>query len=416
MRILIISPSHPPAATGEAEHCQQIAQRLAAAGHLVHVLSSCNAAVAPPLGYELHARMRGWRWRDAPALRAWVRRLQPDAVLIIYTAWLFDDHPMASFLPTWLRRWRPELPVLSLVELPYPAPPGNLAVRLGRKLASWWAGPQGLDFGFGSLLRDSTSVAVLGPSILAELEPRCPGLTTRALVVPPPPLVTLPKDRSVAARLAARARLGAGPRTLLLAYFGFVYPGKGVETLLQALQKLQQQGSEPLLLMAGGGRGLPGADPRQQAFEARMTTLAQQLGVAERVLWLPGEPSGSEAMGRDLLAADIAVLPFDDGAELRRSSIAVVTALGLPLVTTQARVQEPAFVHGENVHLCPPQDAAALAAAVLALASDPALHARLAAGALRMADDWFSWEAATARLLQALQHNPAASTPTARST
>lgn len=415
MRILIISPSHPPAATGEAEHCRQIAQRLAAEGHRVQVLSNCAASTCEPREYELHALMPGWQWRHAPALLARIRQLEPDAVLIIYTAWLYDDHPMSSFLPTWLQRWRPQVPVVSLVELEHPAPVGNLAVRLGRKLASAWAGPRGLDYGFGSLLRDSSSIVVLGPSMLAALEPRCPGLPSRALVVPPPPLVALPSDTSPAARLASRQALGAGPGTLLLAYFGFVYPGKGVETLLQALQALQQQGREPLLLMAGGGRGQPGADPRQQDYEARMQALAEQLGVASRVRWLPGAPSGSEAMGRDLLAADLAVLPFDDGAELRRSSIAVVTALGLPLVTTQPRLHEPAFVHGENVLLCPPQDAAALAQAIATLAEDPALRARIAEGALRMAEQWFSWSAATKCLLQAMQQNLPPSQPLAGS-
>lgn len=410
MRIAVLSPSHPPAATGEAEHCAQIAARLAAAGHAVHVLSNHNPQAQPLGAYVLDACMRGWRWRDALALRRWLLRLQPEAVLIIHTAWLFDDHPMIGFVPTWLRRRWPLLRVLALVELPYPAPPGGWPVRIGRRLAAWWAGRQGLDFGFGALLRDATTVAVLGPGILAALKPHARGLAARAVVIPPPPLVTLPADRSPAARAATRARLGAGPQTLLLAYFGFVYPGKGVEALLQALQQLLAQGRDVRLLMAGGGRGLPGGDPKQQAFEARMQALAAALGLADRVLWLPGEASGSEAMGRDLLAADVAVLPFEDGAELRRSSIAVVTALGLPLVSTQPRGAEAAFAHGDNLHLCPPRDPAALAAALARLADDTAYRHRLAAGASALAARWFSWEAATAQLLHALG-DPRAAAP-----
>jgi polysaccharide biosynthesis protein PslF len=407
MRILVISPSYPPAATGEAEHCRQIAARLAAAGHEVQVLTNVHAQAATPQGFSLQAVARGWRWRDVPGLQRLIRRSQPDAVLIIYTAWLYDDHPMATFAATWLRRWRPGLRVLALVELPFPAPPGSLPVRLGRKLAAWWAGSQGADFGFGSLLRDSTAVAVLGPSILADLQQRCPGLGERALVIPPPPLVRLPVDRSPAAREAARLRLGAAPGTLLLAYFGFVYPGKGVETLLAALRHLHQTGREVRLLMAGGGRGLPGRDPAQQAFEVRMQALASELGVADRVSWLPGEAGDSEAMGRDLLAADLAVLPFDDGAELRRSSIAVVTSLGLPLVTTQPLDDEPAFVHGVNVQMCARGDAPALAAAVALVADDPRRRQELAAGAAALAREWFSWSTATAQMLAALGDNRA---------
>jgi glycosyltransferase involved in cell wall biosynthesis len=362
---------------------------------------------AAPTGFQLHAEVAGWRWRDAPALRAHIRRLEPDGVLMIYTAWLFDDHPMAGFLPTWLRRWRPGLPVLSLVEIPFPAPPGNLAVRLGRKLAAWWAGGPGVDFGFGTLLRDSSAVAVLGPSVLEDLKPRCAGLGQRALVIPPPPLVRLPADRSQAVREQARARLGAAPGCLLLAYFGYVYAAKGVETLLAALQALRAQGREVRLVMAGGGRGLPGAvDEAHQAFEARMQALAAELGVDRFVAWPPGHAGDSEAMGLDLLAADIAVLPFDDGAELRRSSIAVVTAMSLPLITTRPAREETAFVHDHNCYLCAPRDAAALAAAVVAVADDPARRQRLTAGSQALAHEWFSWSAATTQMIRALQPPP----------
>jgi glycosyltransferase involved in cell wall biosynthesis len=407
VRILLVSPAYPPSPAGEAEHCHQIASRLAAAGHSVHVLTNTHAQPAAPQGFELHAVMRGWRWRHAPALRRHILRLQPEAVVLIYTGWLYSNHPMVTYLPTWLARRQPGVRLLALMELPFPPPRGSLGVRLGRQLATGWAGRAGADPGFGTLLRDAAAVAVLGPSILQALQPHCPGLGERALVIPPPPLVRLPADRSDTTRQATRARLGAGPGTLLLAYFGYVYPGKGVPTLLAALAELRGPPGDARrdvrLVMAGGGRGLPGgADPAQTAFEAQMQALAAQLGVADAVAWPAGHASDSDALGLELLAADLAVLPFDDGAELRRSSIAVVASLGLPLVTTQPRGPEPAFVHGRNVLLCPPGDVHALAEAVRAVAEAPALRARLTAGAQALAHDWFSWDAAIAQMLRAL--------------
>lgn len=407
MRILLVSPAYPPSPAGEAEHCHQIASHLAAAGHSVQVLTNVHAQPVAPKGFELHAVMRGWRWRHVPALQRHIRRLQPEAVVLVYTGWLYGNHPMITYLPTWLARWRPGVRLLALMELPFPPPRGSLGVRLGRRLATWWAGRAGADPGFGTLLRDAAAVAVLGPSILQALQPHCTDLAERVLVIPPPPLVRLPADRSEATRQATRARLGAGPGTLLLAYFGYVYPGKGVPTLLAALAELRgppgDAGCDVRLVMAGGGRGLPGgADPAQAAFEARMQALAAQLGVADAVAWPAGQASDSDAMGLELLAADLAVLPFDDGAELRRSSIAVVASLGLPLVTTQPRGPEPAFVHGQTVLLCAPGDARALAAAVRAVADDPALRARLSAGAQVLARDWFSWDAAITQMLRSL--------------
>ncbi len=55
-------------------------------------------------------------------------------------------------------------------------------------------------------------------------------------------------------------------------------------------------------------------------------------------------------------------------------------ACGAPLVTAATRGARELLVDGESALLVPPGDAAALAAAVRRLASDPGLAARLASG------------------------------------
>jgi len=107
-------------------------------------------------------------------------------------------------------------------------------------------------------------------------------------------------------------------------------------------------------------------------------------------------------VGRQLLAADLAALPFDDGAELRRSSIAVVAAAGLPLVTTRPSAAEPAFTDRHNVLLCPPRDPHALAAAIAAIADDATLRYELRRGSLALAESHFSWRRAISAMVDAL--------------
>jgi glycosyltransferase involved in cell wall biosynthesis len=399
MRVLLITPSLPPAAEGEAEHGRQIAERLAARGHTVTLVTHDRYAEPGVRSLVPVRGMAGWRWRDAPRLAAHLRRSRAQGVVLIYTARLFDEHPMITFLPTLLRWCLPTARLVVLVEIHRAPFIRGWAVRAVRKAMAMLAGSQGLDYGYGSLLRDAHGVAALGPTILQHLLPHAPGLGRRGFVMPPPPLVTRPAGFDTAARAQARQRLGAADGTCLLAFFGFVYPNKGVETLLDALGLLVRAGRPVRLVMAGGGRAASGSGGLElSSYEATLAARAQALGLSSHVVWAEGYADGADSVALDLLAADIAVLPFDDGAELRRSSIAVVAELGLPLVTTAPTHDEPAFVDGHNVLLCPPCDASALGAAVGRLIDDAGLRARLRAGSLDLAQRWFSWDLGMGRI------------------
>ncbi len=329
---------------------------------------------------------------------------RPDAVVLIFTARLFDEHPMITYLSTILHWLLPAARLLVIVEIHRPPNIRGVGALIGRKLFELVAGRRRADYGFGMLLRDAHAVVALGPTILEQLKTHDPNLAARALVVPPPPLVARPRLADAQSRARSRAQLGVGEDVFLLAYFGYVYPGKGIETLLAALRLLLDGGRKVCLVMAGGGRGLrtDSGGGAHATYEDEMVGLAQRLGIAEEVFWPQGYASGSEDVALDLLAADAAVLPFDDGAELRRSSIAVVATMGLPLVTTLPQMAEPAFVDEVNALMCRPRDAEELCAAICRLAEDEELRMRLSAGALALAATWFSWDTAIDRIAGAL--------------
>jgi polysaccharide biosynthesis protein PslF len=404
MKTLLISPSFPPASEGEAEHALQIARRLAEVGHQVTVLTNRRDRVRQVPTVRVDALAQGWGFAQLPTLWRYLREQRADAVLLIYTAWLFDNSPMVTFLPT-LARWAcPSARVLVMVETEHGPPVAGLAGRMGRKLLALLAGGKGVDYGFGTLLRDADVVVALGPTILDKLAAHHAGLQQKALLVPPPPLVAVPHAIGAQERRGARAQLGLGPDVLVLAYFGYVYPGKGVETLLAALQLLAQAGQSVHLLMVGGGRNADGSSNGQHAaYEARMVERSRQGELNGRVSWRSGYESGSDAPSADLLAADIAVLPFDDGAELRRSSIAVVASLGLPIVSTFPRQPEPAFIDGESMCMVAPQNLYALAAALQSVAANPAQARRLSLGAQDLVRQWYSWASAIDRIDAALR-------------
>jgi len=152
-------------------------------------------------------------------------------------------------------------------------------------------------------------------------------------------------------------------------------------------------------------------------------TIRQQivrLGLDQRVT-ITGHCAEADVSAH-LLAADIAALPFTDGASYRRGSLLAALAHGLAVVTTlQANDQgrktneddarrfgrSPSvlrpFVDGENTLLAPPGDAPALAAAIERLASDSGLREQLAAAGRALAAQ-FGWDTIAAQHEQLYEH------------
>ena len=120
-------------------------------------------------------------------------------------------------------------------------------------------------------------------------------------------------------------------------------------------------------------------------------------------MWTGEYDWDSEEASRCLRAADMAVLPFDGGVCVHNSSFAGASAHELPIITTHGADLEPMFVHTSNVFLCPPKDPDALAQAMETLMARPELRERLSVGAREFTQEWFSWEKAIERTLQALR-------------
>lgn len=188
-------------------------------------------------------------------------------------------------------------------------------------------------------------------------------------------------------RAARRARLGVSEGETLLCYFGFLNASKGGETLLRALAELLQRKYPVRLLMVGGQVGA--SDPTNIAYLQRVQALADQWGLTQHILWTGF--TQPEQVSANLMAADIGVLPYRDGASFRRGSFMAALAHGLPIVSTQPRASIPALIDGQNILLVPPDDAAAVATAIERVIESPELRTRLAHGAAELAKG-FAWD------------------------
>jgi glycosyltransferase involved in cell wall biosynthesis len=334
----------------------------------------------------------------------------------MYLFWTYNSHPMMTFVPTVSKKLLPRTRFVTLFEDHWGVDPRNTfdgtsyvaSSRLDRWIHSAVSRFSGLaapdfsadaDYGhgdLGTLLRDSDHLIVVSERERKILMARLPCVSSKSTVIPAPSLIRILPEDEGRVRRASRERLGIAPEEFVLAYFGYTYLGKGIETLLRALPLVSRGKQKVRLLLVGGT--LKFSKPR---YTEELHELVTQLGIDQEVIWTGGYPAESDDASRYLRAADACVLPFDSGVSIHNSSLAAAVTHGMPVITTRGDDLEAAFVDGENVLLCPPKDPEAMARLIEILIDRPELQRRLRTGALAMAREWFSWDKAVERTIAA---------------
>ncbi len=311
-------------------------------------------------------------------------------------------HPAINVLPWWLRQQR-QYPAIAVTMhdllLPYLFPKAGLSRR--------WVTQR--------LMRDADAVIVTNEEDEEQarrwIEPPkgSPNVTLIPIgsnipVAPPP-------DYN---RATWRARLHVRADETLIAYFGLLGRSKGVDMLVRTLAELP---SSVRLLLIGG----EATTPQDRAYAAEVEQLIGTLGLHDRVI-RTGHCTPTDVSAH-LLAADMAALPYTDGASFRRGSLLAALAHGVPVITTknpstssgQAGRWTPALseVEGMDVRrklnlqsaidnlqsctlLIPPNNHEALVAAIRRLVGDAALRKHLGAKGKALAAQ-FDWKAIAER-------------------
>jgi len=404
VRVLVISAAYPPMHAGESANAHHLCTRLVREGLDVHVLTSRGNVGAADAGVTVHPVMRRWSWREVPRLSRFVRRCAPDAVLLMYLGGMYKYHPMMTFAPTIVKRQLPRIPFVTRYESPFAgADPtsSTLTTRIVRRLVVKALGAADTGYDSGTLLRDSDHVIVLCEGHRTVLTEESARARDKIVVIPPPPNVRVSPEAPEAARQRGRARLGVAADDFLVAFFGYVYPKKGIETLLTAFAILRRERPRARLVFIGGTLDLDAEVSRR--YWDDMQRLCAGLGVADRTTWTGSFNSDGDDASLYLRAADVCVLPLLAGVQLNNSSFSAMAAHGVAIVTTRGPMTDQAFVDGDNVLLCEPSDAPALAKGIRTLMDSEDLRERLRAGVTKLAHDWLSWDEAIARTMALLE-------------
>ena len=391
MRVTVISPVLPPTRWAEADLAHLFAERFTALGHHTTVITSRSQGGAAPAELDAKAIMPDWTWSGLPRLLISVFRTRPDALFIIYVSPLYGRHPMVTLVPRLVRRLLPHARIVCYITYPMGSDPLMSSSWVARAL-NWLFGVRGADGLFGTLLTHSHRVLCMSGWQKRTLLEKDPRLTDRIQIVPTSSLVKVREDVADA-RLAGRRHLSLRDDEQLIAFLGFFYASKGVQHLLAAFHALIREG-RALHLVLIGGRSVYEPDVVDELKER-----VRHLRLEDRVHWSGDFEVDSDIPSTLLHAADMAVLPFEQGVQLNHSSLSSVLAHSLPVVTTfRAATSDADFVDGHNMLLCPLSDASALASAMARILDNQDLRDRLRRGAHALYAEWYAIDRLDARL------------------
>lgn len=390
-KVALITAEFPPSTSGGADYALLLGQHLAERNLEVHVITTKRDRSQDAANMRIHAVARDWGWRDLAAVSSVLHQIDPDVINLHFSGFLYNDHPMITMLPLIARRRFAKARFVTLFE----AAIGTRAylqprlIRYLHRAMSMLPRGVGIDYSFGALLSHSDNIIVLSKAHADFLSRSNSNCARRISLIPVPPLAAPPK--SSLSKTAARQRWGLSPNDWVICYLGYIYPGKGLETLLEAVAGVQQL-LPCKLLVCGGTSEVVLRSMDRHGYKESLIDKAEQLGISEKIIFTGGFDTYSDVPANALIASDIVVLPFEHGVHLNNSTFSTAASFELPIITTYGADTEELFRPGTNVLMCPPNDHAALSEAIHNLSSDAKLRKQLARSAKSLADRYLNWD------------------------
>lgn len=379
MKIGLVTGEYPPLQGGVGAFTQELAKALAEQGHDIHIMT--RRGIQPPglsdakrkpgepfhLPFaQLYPFINRWRWPSMARIADWALRHEFDVVNIQYQPAAYNMRsPAINFLPWRLKGITTTVVTFHDLRVPYLFPKAG---RLRQTAVN-------------TMARQATGVIVTNAGDYQAL-------TARVRT----PITQIPIGSNINARevtpaevTAVRRQLGLNASDCLLGYFGFLHPSKGADVLLQSLASLP----DDVHIVFIGGRTGSSDEANNQAFYEQLDAFISQHNLSNRVHWTGFVSDYDVAVY--LTAVDLMVLPYRDGASLRRGTLMAALAHGRTLLTTHPTAPTPELVHGQNVWFVPPDDPASLAEAIQHLLADTNLRHRLGQNATAVAG-LFTWD------------------------
>lgn len=365
----------PPAPGGVSDYTFAVAAALAGAGECVHVwCPGARGSAADPAGVTVHRSDGHWTAADIDGFdRALDALPGPRRLLVQWVPHAFGRRSMNLRFCAWVvSRARAGDTIDLMVHEPFlPFREGSWrqdVAAVVHRLMVW------------RLLRAARRTWVSIPAWTAALEPWAPQ-AMRFCWLPVPSNV--PVSASPAAPSDPRSRFPVSVRQVI-GHFG-TYDRLQGDRLHDLIPRLLD-GRDDLGVLLLGRHG--GDFARQ--------VVARHPALAARVLAAPDLPAPD--LSAHLLACDVLLQPYPDGASTRRTTLMAALSHGVPTVTTRGRLTEPFWESSRAVAMVGCDDHAALVGAVHRLVEDRDGRHEMAAAARALYETRFAMRHVVERL------------------
>jgi glycosyltransferase involved in cell wall biosynthesis len=372
----MVAGTYRPERCGVAHYTRRLRSALDERGISSFVLTTGEAARASGDPSVVGA-VRGWGLPDLPALVRALRGRRADVIHIQHAAGTYGFKRAVFFLPPLLRAVGVTTPLVTTVhEYAWWEWEPRFVPQRALEEVKTWGQRRGLwDREDGFLLTGSDALITTNAHFADAIIERLPGLAPRLYHAPLVANVDVTPVGRDEARDEVRSRYGWSLEAPVVAYFGFLHPVKGLETLLKAFVNVLEGQPQARLLLIGGVESLALRGEEAAWYWNKLRALTAQLGLDGTVA-MTGYVPGEEA-SRLLSGADVGVLPFNYGLTLKSGALITLFAHGLPVVATRPEAPEPELADGRLVRLVERRDALGLAAALSSLLADAEERARL---------------------------------------
>jgi glycosyltransferase involved in cell wall biosynthesis len=373
LHIMFVTGEYPPMPGGVGAYTHELAKALRSLGVQVTILTA-EAACDPETavhcgGCRVLPVVRDWGWSVWRLAANLAHEARCDWLHVQYQTAAFGMHPAINFAPSyWQRHGFHVAWTYHDLLVPYLFP------KAGKRLRTWVTERPAYTARLPIVTNEADRLRLATHSVAAACIPIGSNIVSRHLS---------PDERT-----AWRSEHGYGPGDLVLGYFGFLNRSKGGLTLVKALQRVVREREDARLLMIGEQVGA--SDATNNAYRGEVQALIAGLGLEQRVQWTGNLADAEVAVA--LNACDVLLMPYLDGASLRRGTLMAGLANGCAIVTTTPQGPLPELVDGRDLLYVVPEDERALANAALRIARDTALAARLRANA-RQRSKLFAWDA-----------------------
>lgn len=207
------------------------------------------------------------------------------------------------------------------------------------------------------------------------------GIEGRKIAVIPHGAYEMFSEDGGIAKSVARRKLGIPEDSRVVLFFGAIRRYKGLEHLLDAFERIQQEVERPLLVIVGQVNTGAEEPDRYARLIGRFPS--------DRVRFVDAYVP-SEEVAPYFVAADVVALPY---VKTYQSGVVFLAyANGRPVVATDTGALGEAVEAGKSGMLVPPEDAKSLAAALAAVLNDPDRRERMGHYAKHLSDTRYSWD------------------------